>query len=116
VLQPDSHDVVTRLVSRISASADDPHKPFIERLTCISLFGLDSRVLELDNPTIFGFDISNVLLAIFGVLDSLLPVLRKLILPSAMPFRLVFPPKIAFSPTFMRPVVGIHVAAFCDHL
>jgi hypothetical protein len=73
-------------------------------------------MLEFNEPAILSLHIRDVFFAVLGSTNDFLPIQGKLILPGAVPFCLVFPPKIAFSPTFMCPVMGIHVAALCDQL
>jgi hypothetical protein len=68
-----------------------------------TLFGFEVRVLELDHPTTLGLHICDVPLAV-SVADDFLPMIRKLVLPGAVPLRLVLPPRIANVTALVGPV------------
>ena len=70
----------------------------------VTLFGLKVRMLEFEHPTLIGLHICYVLLAVFGTVDDLLPIVREVPFPSAVPLGFVFPPWITGSFPFVSPM------------
>ena len=72
-------------------------------------------MLEFEDKAVFRLYVGEVLLAVVGPMNHFLPIEWKLVLPCAMPFRLVLPPRIAISAAFVGPMMGINVTALRDH-
>ena len=72
-------------------------------------------MLKLNDHPALRLHVGDVLLTGLRELDSLLPVCRKLILPSSMPFCFRLPPRIADANTSMRPVPNSVIAALSNH-
>jgi hypothetical protein len=72
-------------------------------------------MLKLNDQTVLGLNICNVLFAVLGKVKHLLAVLGKQILPPTVPFRFGFPPLVAHSATLMRPMPDAKGAAFSSH-
>ena len=82
----------------------DPDQLVVEGITRSTLFRLDVRVLKLNCPAICGLHVCDVSLTVVGVLDNLLPIFGKLILPVAVPWGFILPPRITIAGRLMSPV------------
>jgi len=80
-----------------------------------TLFRFDVRVLELNHPAVTGLDVCDVSFTVSGMVDELLPIRGKLVLPSAVPLRFVLPPRIAKETAFVSPVPNPDFSASCNH-
>jgi hypothetical protein len=72
-------------------------------------------MLKLDYPTTLGPDICDVINAVIGWVNNLLPGIRKLCFPIAMPFAFVLPPRITESLSLVSPVPDSDFSALCNH-
>ena len=72
-------------------------------------------MLKLKDHPALRFHVGDVLLTALREMDSLLPVCRKLILPSSMPFCFRLPPRVADANTSMRPVPDSVIAALSNY-
>lgn len=72
-------------------------------------------MLKLNDHPALRLHVGDVLFTILRELDSLLPVCRKFILPSSMPFCFRLPPRITDANTSVRPVPYSVIAALGNH-
>lgn len=72
-------------------------------------------MLKFDYPAVIGLYICDVLLAILGLVDNLLPIDREFILPRLVPFGFVFPPGVTHATSMMSPVPILDFATFRHH-
>jgi hypothetical protein len=93
--------------SLISVSSEPiyyPNQLWVEVFAGSPLFRLDVRVLKLYGPVIIGLHVCDVSLTIFGKVDNLLPINRKLTFPIAVPICFILPLRIAMATSPMSPV------------
>jgi hypothetical protein len=72
-------------------------------------------MLELNYPAALSLDIRNVLDAVLGVVDNLLPLVGKLSFPRAVPFRFVLTPRVAKTRSQVSPMPNPDFSALCNH-
>ena len=72
-------------------------------------------MLKFDYQPVLRLHIRDVLFAVFGPVDNLLPVDRKLILPTAVPFSLRLPPAVAGASRAVGPMPDPVFSAFRHH-
>src|SRR5262245_14965001 len=73
-------------------------------------------MLEFNYPPMVGSHICDMSFAVFSRMDNLLPVVRELVFPIAMPFGFVLPPTVAEGRfPLMSPVPDSDLSAPCNH-
>lgn len=84
----------SRELSCISLSPHSIHHPnqaLVIGLTRSTLIKSDVRVLELNHPTLMGLHVCDVSFTVLGMVDDLLPISGKVVLPSAVATPFHFP-------------------------
>lgn len=102
------------LVCLSPLTVDYPNEVRVEGLSRTPLVWVDMRVLELDYPLIDRLYVGNVPLSVVRVLDNLLPIVRELAFPNAMPFCLILLPRIAVAAASMCPMPNADFSALCN--
>jgi hypothetical protein len=72
-------------------------------------------VLEFDYPITICLHVCDVPFTISGGVEDLLPISGKLVFPSAVPLRLILPPRIAKETPFVSPMPNANFSALCNH-
>lgn len=103
-----------RPVPLTSLSIDDPNQLGIKLLARQPLCFWQEGVLKFKGNAIIGLDIGNVFFLIRRRVDALLPFLREVIFPVAMPLRFRLPPCVAGSRAFVCPMPNAMLTALRD--
>jgi len=78
----------------------------------MAFFSLNIGVLKFQNPTAICFYISNVLFTAFFIsMSYFLPLFGKVVFPRSVPFSFIFPPWVAVTTSFMRPMINSFFSA-----
>lgn len=96
-------------------SIHHPNQALVIGLTRSTLIRSDVRVLELNHPTLMGLHVCNVSFTALSMMDDLLPISGKVILPGAVPLSFIFPPRIAKPTAFVSPVPDSDFSTPCNH-
>ena len=102
-------------ISLAPTTVQHPDQLAIKRIARSTFLGIEIGVLKLNHPTAASLYIRDVSFAVARGVNDLLPVSRELLLPGAMPARLILPPRIANAVPSMSPMVDADLAASGNH-